>query len=108
MPRNPYPGKKLDEGENYIETKINFEAIIENPLLHNNIIKPNYQGSLDDDRVFELMKDYLDNPLYMKYKNKIIIGVLNESWYILDGQHRIEMAKKLYSEHNKNDYLIFC
>tara|TARA_B100001094_G_scaffold331967_1_gene402155 strand:- start:3787 stop:4854 length:1068 start_codon:yes stop_codon:yes gene_type:complete len=108
MTRNRYPGKKLDEGNNYIETKINYETLKQNPTLYKNIIKPNYQGSLDDDKVSELIKDYLDNPLYMKYKNKIIIGVLNQSWYIIDGQHRIEMAIKLYSQHQIDDYLIFC
>ena len=43
-------------------------------------------------------KKYLINPLFLKFKNKVIIGDLNNSWYCVDGQHRLEMVKILYKE----------
>lgn len=108
MPKNMYPGKKIYEKDNYFETKISFDKIYNDPKI-NNIIKPDYQGSLDNDRVEKMIIEYLQDPLYLKFKDKIIIGNLNDIWYCVDGQHRLEMIKRLYSEHNiKDDSINFC
>lgn len=107
MPRNPYPGKKLHESNNYFETKITFEKIVYNPKL-NNIIKPDYQGALNEDKVNSMIKEYIDKPNFFYFKNRIIIGDLNDTWYIIDGQHRVEMCKKIFLEKNINNELIFC
>ena len=40
-------------------------------------------------------------------KDIITIVDLNSTLYIIDGQHRVEMARELYIESNINDYLIF-
>jgi len=108
MPKNIYPGKKIYEKDNYFETKISFDKIYNDPKI-NNIIKPDYQGSLDEDRVNNMITEYLKNPLYLKFKDKIIIGNLNDTWYCVDGQHRLEMINRLYSEYNiTDDDVNFC
>ena len=107
MPRTCFIGNKLHSSNNYYETKITFDLIFNHNKLQE-IEKPNEQGSLDSDKV-ELMKmEYLQNPHFLRFKNRIVIGVLNGTWYIIDGQHRIEMSKELYNDHNINDELIFC
>ena len=94
MPRNPYPGRKLQNSLNYFETKVSFDKIVHNIKLQN-LIKPDYQGSLSEDRVDSMVKEYISKPSFFYFKNRIVIGDLNDSWYIVDGQHRLDMCKKL-------------
>lgn len=107
MPRHHYIGKQVDKTNNYIQTNVTFEDIFNNPKMEN-IRKPNYQGSLLEEKIEKMSDEYLKNPLLLKFKNHIIIGCLKDNWYIIDGQHRIEMAKSLYSNHGVNDHLVFC
>jgi hypothetical protein len=108
MPKNIFPGKKIDSCINYFESILSFEKINTTQQIIN-IKKPVEQGSLDDDRVDKMVVEYKQNPLYLKFKNKIIIGVLNNIWYVIDGQHRLDMCKKLYEENPYiNDNLVFC
>tara|TARA_B100000767_G_C19693097_1_gene504924 strand:+ start:117 stop:1157 length:1041 start_codon:yes stop_codon:yes gene_type:complete len=107
MPRHQYIGKQVDKTNNYIQTNVTFEDIFNNPKMEN-ISKPNYQGSLVEEKIEKMSEEYLKNPLLLKFKNHIIIGCLQNNWYIIDGQHRIEMAKSLYSNHGVNDHLVFC
>ena len=107
MPRHQYIGKQVDKKENYIQTNVSFEDIFNNSKMEN-IRKPNYQGSLVEDKVEKMIEEYLKNSLLLKFKNHIIIGCLKNNWYIIDGQHRLEMAKLLYSDYGINDHLVFC
>ena len=107
MPRTRFIGNKLHSGDNYYETKITFDTIYNHPKLKN-MEKSNEQGSLDHDKVNLMVDEYIKYPNFLRFKNTIVIGDLNNSWYIIDGQHRIEMAKLLYSEYNVNDELRFC
>ena len=107
MPRHQYVGKQVDKSPNYIQTNVAFEDIFNSPKMEN-IRKPDYQGSLVDDKVDRMAEEYLRNPLLLKFKNHIIIGCLKDNWYIIDGQHRIEMAKVLYRDHGVIDHLVFC
>ena len=107
MPRHQYIGKQVDKAENYIQTNVTLEDIFNNPKMEN-IRKPNYQGSLVEEKIDKMCDEYLKNPLLLKFKNHIIIGCLKNNWYIIDGQHRIEMAKILYSNYEVNDHLVFC
>ena len=110
MPRNPYPGFKITNkcnSDTYYETKINFNIIYNNPKL-NSLEKPNEQGSLNMDKVQMMINEYKNNPDFLRFKNRVVIGVLNTTWYIVDGQHRVEMAKQLFIENNIDDELIFC
>lgn len=94
MPRTIYPGKKLHEAHNYYETAVLFKSINNHPSIKN-IKKPDYQGSLNMDTVQSLVDEYNTNPIFLRYKNKIVIGILNNTYYILDGQHRLEMVRQL-------------
>ena len=110
MGKNPFPGKttcnsKINK-DKYYETSISFNQIVDNPKI-NNINKPNYQGALIEKKVEEMIEEYLEYPELLRIKDKIIIGCLNNNWYIVDGQHRLEMAKLLKINHNKTDNLLF-
>lgn len=105
MPRYIYPGKKIYEISNYFETTLTFELIRNHPKI-DNLIKPDYQGSLDINRVNSLIEEFQKHPTFLRYKNKIVIGELNNTWYILDGQHRIEMVKLLDNKYEGE--LHFC
>ena len=110
MPRHSYIGKQskdIDKKEHYFETVVSFDEIFNNPKM-TKINKPNYQGALLETKVEQMIVEYLQNPLLLRSKNRIIIGCLRDNWYIVDGQHRIEMAKQLYNDHSKNDTLVFC
>lgn len=106
MPRNPYPGLKLIEDNNYYETKISFEKLSNDPKLLN-LIKPNYQGALNENKVINMINEYISNPEFFYFKNRIIIGNLNDKWYIIDGQHRVDMSRELFKR-GYNNYIIFC
>lgn len=88
------------------EYKVEFKDIVFNPS-YINIIKPPQQGSLDDDRVQELIQEYLENPSLLVFKNKILLGLFDDNLYIVDGQHRLDMARQLY-EMGKSGYLLLC
>lgn len=110
MPRHNYIGTKskdFQQNDKYFETVVKFDEINNNPKIHK-IHKPNYQGSLIESKVEGMILEYLNNPLFLNIKNKIIIGCLNKNWYIIDGQHRLEMARILSEQHNINDKLHFC
>ena len=55
-----------------------------------------------------MAEEYLRDSLLLKAKDKITIGCLHKNWYLVDGQHRIEMGKCVYTNHAKNGYLCFC
>lgn len=55
-----------------------------------------------------MVEEYMKNPSLICSKNKIVIGCLNDSWYIIDGQHRLEASKMLKKNHKIDDCLIFC
>jgi hypothetical protein len=110
MPRNPYPGTKINHyihNDDYFETKVSFDHIYNDPRL-NSLEKPVEQGSLDLDKVGLMIEEYKIHPEFLRFKNRIVVSNLNNTWYIVDGQHRIEMAKQLYGEHCIDDELIFC
>ena len=98
MPQHLLIGRKnrhLVKGNDYDETRVTFEDISMNPKMKQ-IIKPNQQGSLDDNKVDSMIIEYLEHPHFLKFKNRIIICILNKKWYLVDGQHRIEMARRCY------------
>tara|TARA_Y100001970_G_C14209527_1_gene846082 strand:+ start:684 stop:1730 length:1047 start_codon:yes stop_codon:yes gene_type:complete len=110
MPKHHYIGKQSRDYERkpkYFETIVTFDEIYNHTKMEN-IKKPNYQGSLLEGKVEKMAEEYLENPLLLRFKNRIIIGCLKKNWYIIDGQHRIEMARMLYNDHGINDKIIFC
>tara|TARA_Y100000389_G_scaffold203761_1_gene253328 strand:+ start:1353 stop:2570 length:1218 start_codon:yes stop_codon:yes gene_type:complete len=114
MPRHNLIGVKCrnsilfhNNNNNYHETIVYFETLLNDPKVCK-IIKPTYQGALIENKTEEMVKEYNENPSLLRTKNKIIIGCLHDKWYIVDGQHRLDMALTLYKDYNKNDSLIFC
>ena len=110
MPRNPYPGKKINQlipSDKYFETIVSFDQIV-NDTRFQLIEKPIEQGSLNDDKVIKMIEEYKQYPHFLKFKNRIVISNLKDTWYIVDGQHRLELAKQLYMDHMVNDQYHFC
>lgn len=102
-------GKKpINETQKCSEYKLTFKNIYE--LCNNNLLlRLPFQIDIDEDKINSMIMTYYKNPEYLIFKNKIILGyvIKTNNIYIIDGQHRIEMVKKLYIN-DINDYLIFC
>lgn len=64
---------------------------------------PPCQGSLNDGKVNQMVTEYRKDPTTFLFKDTIIIGVLNNTPYLMDGQHRIEMAKRLLELYSETD-----
>ena len=58
-----------------------------------------------------MVDSYIENEDYLIFKNKIVVAVISDSstnkFYLVDGNHRLQMANILY-EKDYNDYLICC
>ncbi len=102
------PGKLNFKYNNGQENKISFKMITQ-ILEEGCLLRPKYQTDMDENKINEMVISYLKNSTYLIFKNKIIIAVINEEkLYLIDGQHRLEMAKELYLKHDKDDELYFC
>jgi hypothetical protein len=106
------PGNKknINERQNYIEKTMTFKQLVNDYQL---FCKLSFQVDIDEDKVAEMVSSYNNNPDYFMFKNKIIIAVVFDSYnnyklYVVDGQHRIEMAINLYNDYDVNDNLIIC
>jgi len=98
------------------ERSISFKAIY-SLMEKNELLKPPFQTDIDEDKVNEMIKSYYNNKDYIIFKNKVVISVIvtqfspneiNYKMYVIDGQHRLEMARRLIERDNENDKLIFC
>mgnify|MGYP001004409360 CR=1 FL=1 len=117
MPNHKYIGvtckntnmfkQNQNENKKYKETVVSFETICSDPRIEK-IEKPAYQGALLEEKVEQMITEYLKNPIMLRLKNKIIVGCLHDKWFIVDGQHRLEMSILLYNRHFKQDNLVFC
>ena len=74
MPRHQFIGKQTEKANNYFQTNVSFEELVNNPKMEQ-IRKPNYQGSLLDEKIDKMAEEYLNNPLLLKFKNRIIISI---------------------------------
>jgi len=105
------PGVKINEKQNCVEKTITFKQLKKDESLFN---KLPFQTDLDEQKVEDMTKAYLKNPDYLVYKNKIVVAVVSNGFsddhklYVVDGQHRIEMAKNLFENEDTNDYLTIC
>ena len=106
------PGVKINEKQNCIEKTITFKQLKKD---ENIFLRLPFQIDLDVEKIQEMKKSYLANPDYLVYKNKIVVAVVSNSidndnykLYIVDGQHRFEMAKELFENDDINDYLTIC
>lgn len=85
------PTFKSDE---CIEYCLNATDILMLPLL-----TPPYQADLNPSKVHEMIESYTKNPEFMRFKNTIVIAVSNKAMYLVDGQHRVEMMKRIPITH---------
>lgn len=101
------PGINIDIKQKCQEKKLSFRQICD--IVNNNIfLTPPFQISLDQDKIDDMVKSYIENEDYIIFKNKIVVAVINETkLYLIDGHHRVQMAKTLY-EKNYDNYLICC
>ena len=109
------PGQLISKKTNCQERIVGFKKIA--LLVKNSELQtPPFQADLDADKVNEMIISYKKNKEYLLFKNKIVVGVIppkitedqnNYSMFIIDGQHRIEMAIKL-SEEGVSDDLCIC
>ena len=110
MPNHKLLGKKqdhLNKSLNYDETRVSFEEISTSPKTEK-IQQSESQRGLDQNKVISMIEEYINNPHFLKFKNRIVMAIFNDIWYLVDGQHRLEMAKRGYSEYGLNDELIIC
>ena len=107
-----YPGRKLNVcGDSTNVRKILYFKEIYRRMNKPtpDFIKPEFQGALIDRKILSMVESYNKNPCNIHLKDIITILDLNGILYIIDGQHRIEMACKLYMNDTAiEDYLIFC
>ena len=103
-----YPGRK-NKGipPDYFETRVQFADIYNHPKLKLIERSPS-QRVIDEDKVESMIDEYIKRPHFFRFKNHIVICDLRNKWYLVDGQHRIEMARRGYEEYNLNDEFIFC
>lgn len=105
MKKSCIPHDKIIKNDiNLIISELSFKTISD--LLNNNILKtPIYQIDINQDRVNEMVDSYKKNPILWSFKKNIVLGYFHieeqneNSIYLLDGQHRLEMVKEL---HNQN------
>ncbi len=93
--------KPLDTDTNYKIYKVEKSFLIEKLK---NIITPDFQRSLDINKIDEIYKESSENQCWFNTHGMIILGKLeddDDKLYIIDGQHRISAIKKC-----KNDFMI--
>lgn len=79
----------------------------------NRIMNPPFQIAINEDKIHEMIESYLSHPSFLLSKSIITIAIINidnqNEYYIMDGQHRLEMANILYQEHHYNEklFLVF-
>ena len=98
--------KIINEKNTYYLTEMSFKTITE--LINNHLIElPIEQGGLNEDAVKDLIDDFRLDKAYFYCRNNIVIGVLNQNdkyrYYIVDGQHRINMARVLLEKYNEDE-----
>ena len=83
----------------YYETYPTFEEIKNDTKLKT----PRCQANLDQNKINEMVIEYKKDKYKFRLKDTIIIGVINNTPFLIDGQHRIEMAKRLLEDKTLND-----
>lgn len=110
------PGKEICKRDNCQEKRVSFKKVAE-LMNEKKLRKPKFQTDLDEDKIEQMIKSYKKHPEYLLFKDKIVIALIINVYgqydihyvmYVIDGQHRLEMSRKLFEEDNINDYLNFC
>jgi hypothetical protein len=64
---------------------------------------PPCQGSLDNEKVNQMVAEFIKDPTAFFFKDTITIGVLNNTPWLMDGQHRLEMVKVILEYYSETD-----
>lgn len=109
MPRIKLPGKSIIQDNKCLCIAKKLVFFKELNVLYDKFNKPNFQGSLNQDKINEMYEAYLQHPEYLRAKDNITVGVIDNEYYIIDGQHRFELANEVckQNENKHNDFLIF-
>ena len=110
MPMNrktKYPGLKVFEDNKVAEVRLSVDKLFRNQRMKE-LIKPDIQCSLDDDKVEEMRIEYREKPELFRSKNKFIMVDLNNRWYLVDGQHRYEMLKREFEANKELKQEVFA
>lgn len=72
-------------------------------------IRPDFQTPLNEDKVDEMIQCYLNNPQFLLSKMILTIAIIKDlqdtKYYLMDGQHRLEMCHQLYEKYSENHKL---
>ena len=68
MPRHQFIGKQTEKANNYFQTNVSFEELVNNPKMEQ-IRKPNYQGSLLDEKIDKMLDELDDENLFVGIHN---------------------------------------
>ena len=85
--------KMLDPTHNY-NTRNNNINLLE---------QPHCQNSLQEDRIRSIENSYLKNPEFWEFRKNIVVGIIGDKKYIIDGQHRINAFANIWKNYITND-----
>lgn len=98
--------KEINEKVTYCKKKLSFTNLIK-LCKEKYLTLPPEQGALNEDSINEMVEDYLSDKAYFYCRNSIVIGVMKHDktykYMVVDGQHRINMAKILNEEHDEDN-----
>ncbi len=60
--------------------------------------QPNCQCPIEEERIAGIQKDYLERPDTWEFRKDIIIGIIDDKKYIIDGQHRINAFANIWDD----------
>ena len=102
MPKNIHPGTNFltITQDKVFQSNVKFCDFVNNPKLQD-MAKGMGQGTLIEDKIEGMITEYDEHPDFFAHKRIITIAVMNNNYYMVDGQHRVEMAKRLYTNNNK-------
>ena len=69
--------------------------LTQSQLLTIPLLNPPYQTDLNPTKVTEMIQSYTVHPEFGRFKNTMVIAVRGESFYLVDGQHRLEMIRQI-------------
>jgi len=101
-------GKLINKGQNYCLKRLTFSDIC-NHVNKNDFIIPECQRDLDDGRLEDLRKAYINknySSFFMNETRPIQLGIYDNKTYIIDGQHRLKIIPKLCEQYGYHDHLV--
>lgn len=104
--------KKIGTYEKSYSTKITFQQLSEicNNRKKYKLLDPPFQIPLDDNKVEEMVNAHLKNPHFLLSKIIITIAIVSigseKEYYLMDGQHRMNMIKIIHEKTQENNNMI--